>query len=142
MTPGWNYAHVHDYLEWSKPRLSAIRDGADSPDAREWHRKWMKALHARINLKALLPVEVNYPMFVATYHVRPDGKVFSWGGDRGREEGRRIGWRKLDQDWQRHAMQDASDARRSVTERVRVYGFRNKDYAQRLAHLVSEREAA
>jgi hypothetical protein len=51
----WRYRHVHEFLAWIRPRLAAIRDGSnggDSVDARIWHRDFIRALHARISLKA------------------------------------------------------------------------------------------
>lgn len=54
-TTTWSYGHVHDYLTYIRPRLNAIRNGADDVDARIWRRKFLKALHTRISLKAAHP---------------------------------------------------------------------------------------
>lgn len=50
LTP-WRYQYVSDYLRWARPRLQALRDGADTPDARRWQRRFLEALHTRISQK-------------------------------------------------------------------------------------------
>jgi len=45
----FHYAYVHQYLEWVRPRLEAIRNGENSVDAQIWHRNFMRALHTRIS---------------------------------------------------------------------------------------------
>lgn len=47
--PGYRY--VNEYLNWIKPRLTAIREGNNSVDARQWKREFIRALHRRISLK-------------------------------------------------------------------------------------------
>lgn len=51
----------------------------------------------------------------------------------------RQGWRKMDADYQRAALQDQIDAKRAHS-RVRVYQFRTREARERLAHLLSDRE--
>jgi hypothetical protein len=46
------YKHVHEYLEYVRPRLVAIRQGEDSVDARRWLRDFHKAMHRRISSHA------------------------------------------------------------------------------------------
>jgi hypothetical protein len=52
LRPQWTaYQFVGDYLRWAKPRLSAIKAGESSVNARIWHRDFIKTLHRRITLK-------------------------------------------------------------------------------------------
>ena len=48
----FHYAHVHEYLEWVRPRLQAIRAGKSSVDARVWLRDFRKAMNRRITSHA------------------------------------------------------------------------------------------
>ena len=45
------YEHVHDYLSHIRPRLSALKAGESSWQARNWYREFHRALDLRISLK-------------------------------------------------------------------------------------------
>jgi len=118
---GWNYQHVHEYLEWSRPRLAFIRDnGMEDDRAAEWLRDWRKSLHTRINLKAMLPVAR-----FSKYNYRV--------GER------RLAWRKLDSDWQISARRDSRRAR-DAAKHIRVYAFETKEANAHLSHLLTRRD--
>lgn len=47
----WRYQHTGEYLAYVRPRLAAMRNGADTVEARVWRRKFERALHRRISGK-------------------------------------------------------------------------------------------
>ena len=52
LRPQWTtYKFVAHYLAFAKPRLDAIKGGADSSNARRWHRDFVNTLQRRITLK-------------------------------------------------------------------------------------------
>lgn len=105
---GWHYQHVGEYLNWIRPRLAAIRAGENSDRAKEWLREFCKALHTRINRKAMLPVETNAR-----------------------------GWRKLDRDYQISLWRDSRRVREIVTSRIRHYQFETVEARSRFSHLLA-----
>lgn len=49
------YQHVSEYLSHIRPRLSALKAGEDSGNARAWYRNFHRALDRRISLKSAAP---------------------------------------------------------------------------------------
>lgn len=130
---GWDYQHVSEYLGWAKPRLAAIRAGENSGKAKEWLREFLKALHTRINRKAMLPVEANTRRYQSgpTYRA-PDGHLFTRAN-----ESRWTGWRKLDCDYQISLWRDSRKVREIATSRVRHYQFETVEARSRFSHLLA-----
>lgn len=54
------YQHVSDYLSYIRPRLSALKAGEDSQNARTWYREFNRALNRRISLKGSAPAGRKY----------------------------------------------------------------------------------
>lgn len=45
----FRYAFVHEYLEWARVRLAAIREGNVTVAARQWRAGFVRALNRRIS---------------------------------------------------------------------------------------------
>lgn len=118
-----------------RARSGPRSDGFDV-DRRTAEREFRECIHVAINRKGRLAVETRVPRFIATYHPRPDGTVTTVTYTNG-TDGRRIGWRKLDGEYQTRLRRDAYRVRDIVRDRVRVYQFETPEIRRRYGHLLS-----
>lgn len=119
----WNYDHVSGYLNWAKAAFAFARVGGlvrinrhdDPVDFAEFRRKFLKALHNRINLKG----------GVDLYNVP---------NHRGQAS------RKFDSMYQTGLIRDCRRVREIVTTRLRVYQFETPEIRFRFGHLLASYE--